>query len=459
MGPLPGRATLQGWAIVENQTDNDWEGVRLSLVSGRPISFVQDLYRPLYIPRPVALPESYASLEPQTYEGGMASPKEAQTLAVRGSPGSIRGIGVDPATQPNDGVFARTNTNGNDSFLLPADDDGGRLDPGRSVSSAASANKLGELFEYAIREPLTLARQKSAMIPIVEDAVEIERVSIYDEAVLRRYPLNGARVKNTTGKHLLAGPVTVLDAGSYAGDARMDDVPPGQERLVSFGIDLQMPVAAANNRVDASFLTGKIVKGVLQLTYKDVRTQEYQAENKGDRDKQLVVIHPARPGWKLLEPKEPSEKTDAVYRFKGTVPAGKLMKLTVKEENVRRQDFEILPGDATQVVAFSNTDGIPPKVKDALAKAAELKSAVVETHRRVEDGRGHVNGLVADQRRIDETLKTIGPNTELYGRLMKKLGDDETQIDQTHAEVEALVKQEQVQQKEMEDYVQRLNVD
>ena len=48
---------LQGWAIVENQTDNDWNGVQLSLVSGRPISFVQDLYQPLYIPRPVVQPE------------------------------------------------------------------------------------------------------------------------------------------------------------------------------------------------------------------------------------------------------------------------------------------------------------------------------------------------------------------------------------------------------------------
>ena len=54
-------AKLQGWAIIENQTDNDWNDVQLSLVSGRPISFIQDLYRPLYIPRPTVQPELYAS--------------------------------------------------------------------------------------------------------------------------------------------------------------------------------------------------------------------------------------------------------------------------------------------------------------------------------------------------------------------------------------------------------------
>ena len=69
--PATGGGKLQGWAIVENQTDNDWNDVQLSLVSGRPISFIQDLYQPLYIPRPVVQPELYASLRPQTYDAGM----------------------------------------------------------------------------------------------------------------------------------------------------------------------------------------------------------------------------------------------------------------------------------------------------------------------------------------------------------------------------------------------------
>ena len=73
---LPGKdakdkqGMLQGWAIVDNQTDNDWKDVRLSLVNGRPISFIQDLYQPLYVPRPTVVPELYASLRPQEYDDG-----------------------------------------------------------------------------------------------------------------------------------------------------------------------------------------------------------------------------------------------------------------------------------------------------------------------------------------------------------------------------------------------------
>ncbi|HSQ50793.1 MAG TPA: hypothetical protein VLL94_05925, partial [Nitrospiraceae bacterium] len=68
---------LQGWAIVENQTPQDWRNVTLSLVSGRPISFTMDLYQPLYNPRPVVQPELYANLRPQTYGDAMDELKAA----------------------------------------------------------------------------------------------------------------------------------------------------------------------------------------------------------------------------------------------------------------------------------------------------------------------------------------------------------------------------------------------
>src|SRR5205807_2245414 len=51
------------------------------------------------------------------------------------------------------------------------------------VGNAATGGQLGDFFQYAIDHPVSLARQKSALLPIVGKTVEGARVSIYNAAV------------------------------------------------------------------------------------------------------------------------------------------------------------------------------------------------------------------------------------------------------------------------------------
>jgi hypothetical protein len=332
------------------------------------------------------------------------------------------------------------------------------MNAAQSVSSVASAADVGELFQYTVGS-VSLPRQKSAMIPIVADGVEVEKLSIYNRNVLAKFPLIGARVRNTSGKHLLQGPVTVLDAGAYAGDARIDDVPPGQERLLSYGIDQQIVVDATSAKNEAHILTGKIAKGVLQVTHKDVFTQDYVAQNKGDKDKALLIEHPKRgQGWKLVDTQEPIETTEQLYRFKGQSPAGKQTKLSVREENVRLQEIAILPADFNVLQAFARSGPIPQAVKDALGKAITMKFALVETERQIQQRTGRINEITAEQARLRENMKTVQPNTDYYRRLEKKLNDQETEIEKLRNEIDELTKQRDGQRKSLEDYVAGLNV-
>jgi cell division protein FtsL len=296
------------------------------------------------------------------------------------------------------------------------------------------------------------------MIPVITDDVQVERLSIYNQAVLPRNPLNGARVRNTTGKHLLQGPVTVLDGGAYAGDARIDDVPPGQERLLSYGVDQQVIVDATKNREESAIQTGKIVKGVLEITNKQVFTQEYLNENKSDKDKTLLIEHPVRQGWKLVEPAKADESTEAVYRFKGKVPAGKQSKLAVRQEIITGQQIAILPCDIGQLEFYARTGEIPKTVRDALAKAITLKYAMVDTQRQIEQRQQRINQTTQEQTRIRENMKTVAANSEYYTRLLKKLDEQETQIEKLQGEITGLQQKLQAQQKELEDYLAGLNV-
>jgi hypothetical protein len=88
----PGKPFLQGWAIVDNTVGEDWKDVKLSLVSGTPQSFIQNISQPYYTRRPVVpLPESMM-LTPQAHEASMQEGKlTAPMLVPQGIAGGVPG--------------------------------------------------------------------------------------------------------------------------------------------------------------------------------------------------------------------------------------------------------------------------------------------------------------------------------------------------------------------------------
>jgi hypothetical protein len=446
---------LQGWAIVENQTDNDWTNVQLSLVSGRPISFVQDLYQPLYIPRPVVQPELYASLKPQTYEGGENKKEADEARNFGGSGGG--GMPAAPTAAPQGRQMMRSKASFDNASKAMEEVDK-PMDAAASVQSIASAAKMGELFQYTVGN-VSLPRQKSAMIPIITDDIEVEKLSIYNQAVLAKNPLNGARLKNTTKNHLLQGPLTVLEAGSYAGDARIDNVPPGQERLLSYGIDLQMTVDATKHDQNVSLLTGKIVKGVLILTNKNVDEQTYLADNKADAEKTLVIEHARMGGWKLIEgDTKPIETTDTLYRFKGKVAAGKSSKLTVRQEFVTDQAIAILNTNINDLLIYSRRAELGKGVAEALADVIAKKQALASIEQQIVDHNTRLSRYPGEQQRIRENIKIFDPNSESRRKLQQKLDKQETEIETLQNEVSDLQRQQAAKQAEFERALEQLNV-
>lgn len=446
-GESPG-ATLQGWAIVENQTDNDWKDVRLSLVSGRPISFIEDLYRPLYLPRPTVVPERYSSLTPQQYEEGAKETDAMSTMmkenvTVSGTAQVSRRMSGLP------GIAAAP--------ALPAEV---AIDPAGSVAPLGAAGAVGELFQYTV-PGVSLARQRSAMIPILNEAFDVQKVSVFNQSVLDKHPLNGARLKNNSPAriNLMQGPVTVYDDGRYAGDARLDDVSPGQERLLTYGVDLQTLVLVKDLASQQTVQSGRIVKGVLLVSRKSVSAREYGAENKSDRDKRLVIEHPVRPGWKLTDTPKPAETTEKVYRFEEAVTAGKPAKLVVKEESVISQQVSLLGLNLDDALAYSRMGEISGPVRDALSKAAGLKQAAAETQRQIADREARAAAITAEQERIRENLKTVDRTGAYATRLLKKLDDQESQLEKLRAEADALRPKLDAQQSALSDYLSSLSVE
>ncbi len=460
--PKNAKGMLQGWALVENQSDNDWKDVKLSLVSGRPISFIQDLYQPLYVPRPTVVPELYASLRPQEYEGGQGGAvgrggmDEEESARDALQSGAVGGV---PLMKKAMEVRSRNVASSAPGLPAAAPAPEPEFNLARSVAPTTEAAKVGELFQYVVGN-VSLARQRSAMIPIINDPVAVEKLSIYNESVLGNHPLNGARLKNDTedNKHLLQGPVTVFDEGRYAGDARLDDVPPGQTRLLSYGIDLQTNVIAKALQDQQAIQSGKIVKGVLQLTRKFVSAKEYSTENKADHDKTVVLEYPVRQDWKLADTPAPVETTDKLYRFQMNVAAGKTEKFTVHEENVQSQNVSLLPTGLPQLQWYSQTGEISLPVRNALAKAVNLKQSVEQTQGDIRDRDAQVSAISDEQNRLRENIKTVDKTSAYATRLLKKLDDQESQIEKLRNDTSALRSKLDEQTRALAEYLNDLNV-
>ncbi len=203
-----------------------------------------------------------------------------------------------------------------------------------SVGSAATAAALGDFFQYAIDHPVTLARQKSAMLPIVGKEVEGQKVSIYNQNVQKTHPLLGLKFKNTSGAHLNQGPITVFEGSVYAGDTRVLDVQPNEERLVSYAIDLGTEVDPQVGPGTQKITSVKAVKGI--VTTKTLLTEEkkYRMINRSQTDRTVLIEHANRTNqqFKLFETEKPVEDTPDVYRFQTPVKAGETKTFTVKEQ-------------------------------------------------------------------------------------------------------------------------------
>jgi hypothetical protein len=456
---------LQGWAVVENTTDEDWTGVRMALISGRPISFQMNLYDALFIKRPVVEPELFASLRPPTYSGGLGigGGMPTPTAGMPGMPpppGAMPGGGPAGPGRGGFGGRGKDAKDGNAYYALDLQERlNEKMNLGKSVASAASASKLGDYFQYAIDHAVTLPRQKSALLPIVGKDVKGERVSIYNEGTHAKFPLLGLALTNSTGMHLTQGPITVYEGSTYAGDARISDLQKGERRLLSYAIDLGTEVHAVPSSDNGKITSVKIVKGIVHTTTKVKDTKTYTIANRNDVDRVVLIEHPHRTDFRLTSKDKPWETARDVHRFQVKVPAGKTLPYTVSEEKDFGSTVALTNSDDQFIRIVLNEKVTSDKVKAALTRALELRGKLAQSQRELQQQQRQLADITQDQDRLRKNLREMPPTAAAYKRYLKKFDDQETQIEKFQALIKELQDAEHAQRKDYETFLASLNVE
>jgi hypothetical protein len=297
------------------------------------------------------------------------------------------------------------------------------------------------------------------MLPIVTEPLQVERISLYDPDVHPTHPLHGARLNNTTGQHLAAGPVSVFDEGSYAGDARLGDAPPGDTRFVTYALNQDVQVDAGGGHTEETVQTGTIVEGVLTMTRKRVASQTYTIENEGETATSVIIEHPRRDGWTLAAPSDVEERTASDYRLRTAVGAGETGELVVEESKMLTRRHQLLGKDRDQLLSYARTGALPDDVRDALEEAAELQRAVAQTKQKLSQARQELDRLRSEQSRIRENMKAVEQSSDYYQRLLGKLSSTEDRIESLNERVATLEAERVERSDRLGQYLQDLTID
>jgi hypothetical protein len=437
-----GAPFLQGWAIVENTGEEDWNDIRLSLIAGRPISFVQDLYSPLHATRPTVAPQILPSPLPQLYEqvlepapappaygGAMAFDDVPAPAAAGARSAKMKREMVQ--SPPMNLAMSRTAEDHPDYMMA--------MEEMTPEEPAAQGAERGELFEYSIAHPVSIARRTSAMVPIVASDIEGEKLSIYNPRVFER-PLRGFLFKNTSGVHLAGGPLTVFDDDLYAGDAQISDVTKNDERLISFAVDLDLSARTEENLGPDVQVAMKAVDGVLRIESKLRRRTKYTFRNSGSRE-HMVLIQAPIDGWDITAPQP--EKTPGEVRFRVSVSPGATVNFEVLREKAGADVIDLSYADEAQLVTLSSNALASGALGKALKNLAGLKKNETAARRRQESLTSQLKSIGEEQGRIRANMESLDHKSELYNRYVAKLSAQEEKIESLQAQIEAAREQKE----------------
>jgi hypothetical protein len=438
---------LQGWAIVDNTSDADWEQVELSLVTGRPVSFIQNLYPPYHVSRPVVPLAIAGAAEPRSYESGSAG----------GGRNGVMMMAKEYRMDETDDARPSYEAAAPSYEAAPMPRASAAVSGG---AETALGRPAGDYFEFTIKKPVTLARRESAMLPLVESPVPAERVLVFSGARAAQgrpsNPAIAAELTNATGMKLPAGPVTVYDNGVYAGDALVEFFPIDEKRLVSYGEDLSV-TGSIGSSATRSIVSVTIQKGIMTINRKQVHERTYTFRNAGGKEKRLVIEHPITAGTTLAAPDSYAEKTASLYRFAMVLPyngvGGADLVFTVREERPLSETAVLSQLAANTFIGYSTNQEIPAAVREALRAAVALKENVEKAKRALATLEGRWNHLIAEQERIRQNLEAVGNQSDQGQRYLTRLSEQDAEIDGLYKTIVEAREAVQSAQREYEAYI------
>src|SRR5271170_8093828 len=274
----------------------------------------------------------------------------------------------------------------------------GAMDAAFEMSTAAASGQdLGDLFEYKLKDRVTLRKNQSALVPIAQTDIVADKVSLWSSTASSGRPLRALWLNNTSTLTLDGGSFSVLENEVFAGEGLTDPIKPGDRRLLSYATDLGLLVEVQKSAQPQHITRVKISKGVLTQISELHEKTVYTVKNQDDTSRTLVIEYPVNSSAKLVPgTKEPEERAPGLYRFKMEIAAKATASLPVEEVQPLEHTYQLGDMDGNQIALFIQDGGVSPEMAAALGKITARKAVVAGFEQEMEDRQGDIDRIVED---------------------------------------------------------------
>ena len=327
-------------------------------------------------------------------------------------------------------------------------------------AQVAQAEDLGDYFEYNIKQAITIGKNQSALVPILQSRIEAEKVTLWTANANQR-PLRAIWVKNASGLTLDSGTFNIIDSGTFAGEGLIETVHPDERRLLSYAADTAVRVTEQSESKDLPVSRIQVLKGVMFLSREHRNKVRYTIRNSDTTARQVVIEHPVREGWKLATDDKPEETSASHYRFRVPVEPGKTNELAVEEvhQDVTRSMLTDITDQQVEVLSVENL--MTPELQAAFRRVLDQKNEISKLQSEAETRQQELNAINNDQGRIRENMKALKGSAEekaLLQRYAKQLDSQEDRLNTLHKEIADLQQKQSEEQQKLEEMVQHITL-
>ncbi|ODT98831.1 MAG: hypothetical protein ABS83_03640 [Rhodospirillales bacterium SCN 65-16] len=409
------RSALQGWAVVENLSGQDWKDVELTLVSGRPVAFRQALYNAYYVTRPEVPVEVAGRLMPGVDRGGVEADQRAKSMPMP-APSQYRAQQERSVAAP---------------VAAPPPPPAPVAAGAEPIAASDAATQVVFKFPRAV----SVENGRTLSIPIIDRQVPALRLALYQADTAARNPLAAIRLTNDGESGLPPGIITIYErdkAGyvAYVGDARLSGFPTGETRLLAYALDEKIVIERDVAQAD-QLATGTIANGALRLSRIVRQTTTYRVRGPAKEPRQLIVVQRRLPGWTLSKPDAKGvELSEGNYRIPFQLPGGdQTQTFEVVQEQTQQQEVRLVESAADQIRVYAQAREFDAKTRDALSRVLQLQQAVAEAQRKVTQVDGERQQIVQEQARLRDNLARVPANSDLQRRYLATLDKQETDLE------------------------------